>query len=88
LSEEDLISLTDMKHSLPDGDVIPYHEFVNRRILDMTKTESILELLDVDVESTDDQNRGRLFSFSNREKSAVSQLIDNAMTSPSSQVSS
>ena len=87
LSEEELLPLTELQHSLKAGDPIPYYQFINRRLLEMANSESILGLLDVDVETKDEQNGGRLFSFSNRETSAVTYLINNAISSASGQVS-
>ena len=87
LSEEELLPLTEMTHSLQEGDSIPFYEYINRRLLEMSNSESILGLLDVDVEMKDEQYRDRLLSFSNRKTSAVSYLIDNEMHSPSAQVS-
>ena len=88
LSEEELIPLTDMSHSMPGGDVIPFHQYLNRRLLELANSESILGLLDVDdVETKNDQQRDRLFSFSSRETSVVSNLIDITMRAPSPQVS-
>lgn len=88
LSEEELIPLTQMNHSLPGGDIIPFHQYLNRQLLKLANSESILGLLDVDdVETKSDHHRDRLFSFSSRETSAVSNLIDITMRTPSPQVS-
>ena len=88
LSEEELIPLTEMSHSMPGGSIIPFHQYINRRLLELANSESILGLLDVDdVETKGDQYRDRLFSFSSRDSSAVSHLIDITMANPSPQVS-
>ena len=89
LSEEELIPLTQMDHSMPGGDIIPFYQYINRQLLEFANSESILGLLDVadDVETKNDHHRDRLFSFSSRETSAVSHLIDITMAAPSSQVS-
>ena len=86
LSEEELLPLMEMKHSSQGGD-IPYYEFINKRLLEMANSESILGLLDVDVETQDEQHYERLLSFSNRKISAVTSLINNAMLTPSGHVS-
>lgn len=87
LSEEKLILLTEMSHTLSDGETIPFYEYINRRLKEMVNTESILGLLYVNVETRkDDQDEGELFAFNNKEFSSVSHLI-NAMSSPSAQVS-
>ena len=88
LSEEELIPLTEMRHSLSEGEVIPFYQYINRQLLEMSNTESILGLLDVDTETKDEQYRDRLLSFSSRETSAVSCLINSEMYASSAQVSS
>ena len=88
LSEEELIPLTEMSHSLSEGEVVPFYQYINRQLLEMSNTESILGLLDVDIETKDEQYRDRLLSFSSRETSAVSCLINSEMSAPSAQVSS
>ena len=88
LSEEELNPLTEMSHSLSEGDEIPFYQYINRRLLEMSNSESILGLLDVDIETKDEQYRDRLLSFSSRDTSAVSCLINSEMSAPSAQVSS
>ena len=88
LSEEELIPLTEMLHSLSEGDVIPFYQYINRELLEMSNSESILGLLDVDIETKDEQYRDRLLSFSSKETSTVSCLINSEMCAPSAQVSS
>ena len=88
LSEEELNPLTGMPHSLPGGDEIPFYQYINRQLLEMSNSESILGLLDVDIEAKDEQYRDRLLSFSSRGTSAVYCLIDSEMSDPSAQVSS
>ena len=88
LSEQHLIQLIEKKHFLQGGDVIPYYQLINRQLLEMANSGSILGLLDVNVEVKDEQNCGGLLSFSSRETSAVTYLISNAMSSPSGHVSS
>lgn len=87
LTEEELLPLTEMIHSLQGSDTIPFYEYINRRLLEMSNSENILGLLDVEVEIKDEQFRDRLLSFSSRETSAVSYLINSEMSSPSAQVS-
>ena len=87
LSEEELISLTEIDYFMPGGDIIPFFQYINRKLLEMARSESILGLLDVDdVETKVDQTRDRLFSFTNRETSVVSHLINSAMLTLSPQV--
>ena len=85
--EEGLIQLTEMNHTLPGGNVVPFYKFINKLLLDMTKSEVILGLLDVNFEMKDDQHYDKLFKFNSREISAISHLINNAMSAPSAQVS-
>lgn len=85
--EEWLIQLTEMNHTLTGGNVIPFYHFINKWLLDMTKSEIILGLLDVQFETKDDQHHNKLFDFNNREILATSHLINNAMSAPSAQVS-
>ena len=88
LSEEELIPLTELNYVMPGGDIIPFFQYINRQLLEMASSESILGLLDVDdVKTKVDQTRDRLFSFTNRETSVVSHLINSAMLTLSPQVS-
>ena len=88
ISEEELIPLTEMLHSLPWGDEVLFYQYINRQLFDMSNSESILGLLDVEVEAKDEQYRDRLLSFSSRGTSAVSCLINSEMSDPSAQVRS
>lgn len=81
LSEEELLPLTEMNHSLPGDEIIPYYEFINLELQKMTKTEVILELLDVDMETK------HTFNFGNRKISLFTHLTERVTTASSAQVS-
>ena len=81
--EEGFIQLTEMKHGLPGGNTIPFYQFINKWLQEMTNNEIILGLLDVNFEMKDDQHH----DTNNREISAIPHLISNVMSAPSAQVS-
>ena len=86
--EESLIQLADTKHTLPEGNVIPLYQSINKWVLDTMKSEIILGLLDVQFEAKDDQHHDKLFIFNDMEISPISHLINKTMSTPSAQVSS
>ena len=69
LSEEELLPLANMDHSLSGGETVPYFKFINEKLLEMAKSEICLDLLYVDTETKDDfskhQSRkfDKIFSF-------------------------
>ena len=85
--EEWLIQLAEMKHTLPEGNVIPMYQSINKWILDTIKSEIILGLLDVQFEMKDDQQHDKMLIFNNTEISPISHLINKATLVPSAQVS-
>ena len=86
LSEEELLPLTEMDHSLSDGETVPYYQFINEKLLEITKSEIIVELLDVNMESKDDFSKHQNKKF-NAKCSFVECLTNNRGTNSSAQVS-
>jgi len=92
ITEEDLIPLMEMTHSLQQGDEVPFFECVNRSLLQLVKSANILELINIDIDNPPEnlnQSRSRSFSVAatvNNEESVVKELIRNAMDNPSPQV--
>lgn len=85
LSEEELLPLTEMNH-LSGSETIPYYQFINEKLLEMAKSEIILELIDIDVDKKDDFNKCHNRKF-NRKNSFVTHLTNNIMENSSAQVS-
>ena len=85
LSEEELLPLTEMDH-LSGSQTIPYYQFINERLLEMAKSEIILELIDIDKDTNDDYNKYQNRKF-NRKNTFVTYLTNNIMTKSSAQVS-
>ena len=85
LSEEELLPLTEMNH-LSGSETVPYYQFINERLLEMAKSEIILELVDIDVDMKDDFNKNHNRKF-NRKNSFVTHLTKNIMINSSAQVS-
>jgi len=86
ITEEHLIPLLEMNHSLSQGDDVLFYEIMNRHLLQLVKTANILELLNVDIDNSQDNRRSRSFSVINKEESVVKELIRNTMDEPSPQV--
>ena len=91
ITEDDLIPLMEMTHSLQQGDEIPFFECVNRSLLELVKSANILELINIDIDNPPEHlNQSRSKSFSaatvNNEESVVKELITNVMNNPSPQV--
>ena len=87
LSEEQLILLTEDNHTPSEGETIPFYQFINENLLEKSKSNSVLGLLDINGEKEVDQNHRRLSTFSNIKFSAVSDLINSTMSTCSPQVS-
>jgi len=88
ISEEDIIPLLQMTHFL-QGNEVPYYEFINMHFLQFVKSASILELLDVDIETAPDnfnKNRTRLLSTSVKEESIIKEMVRTSMDDPSPEV--
>ena len=81
--EEGLIQLAEMQHTLPEGNIIPFYQFINKRLQEMANSEIILGLLDVNFETKDDQHHDNF-----NKVSAIPHWINNVMSASSAQVSS
>ena len=89
ISEEDIIPLLQMTHTLQQGNEVPYYEFINSHLLQLVKSANILELLDVDIETPPDnlnKSRTRLLSTSVKEESIVREMVRTSMDDPSPEV--
>ena len=89
ITEEDIIPLLKMNDSLSQGDDMPYYEFINRHLMQLVTTANILELLNVDTETSPEnfnKSRSKSFSVIAKEESIVKVLIKNTMDQPSPQV--
>ena len=84
MNEEELLPLTEMDH-LSDSETIPYYQFINKKLLEMTKSEIVLELIDIDVETKDNFNTYPNRKF-NRKNSFATHLTNNIMTNSSALV--
>lgn len=88
LGKEELLPLMEMDHRSKEDEVKPFYQYINEELLEITKTENILELLDIDIETNDTKTyQNRRDSFINRELSVVTHLIESVMKASSAQVS-
>ena len=86
LSEEDLLPLTEMDHTVSGGETVPYYQFINEKLLEVTENKIILELLDVNMEATkDDFSKYQNRKF-NRRNSFVAHVTNSIETDASAQV--
>ena len=75
-----------MDHFLSDGETVPYYQFINEKLLEIAKSEIIVELLDVNMESKDDFSKHQNKKF-NTKCSFVECLTNNRGRNSSAQVS-
>lgn len=86
LSEEELLPLTTMDHSLSGGETVPYYKFINEKLLEIAKSEICLDLLYVDTETKDDFSKHQSRKF-DKKFSFCTRLTDSIKTNSSAQVS-
>ena len=82
--KEELIELTKMEHTSSGGNTIPFYQFINDYLLEMTRSEIILSLLDVNFEMKQAEHNDKLLDFG---VSPISYLIKNMISISSAQVS-
>ena len=83
ITEDDILPLLKLDHSV---DNVPYYVSINNYLVQLMKTEHILELIEVKINTIPDNKSQFLVTTGVEESETVKELFTNAINTPSAEV--